>query len=115
MLSAAAWAMTDTSAFHWAAASLFAPPSAPGSRAAASCVPVILHQQARPQLGIGWGSCRGFTVAEVERIDFGALDLSEFADDLMDGSKDPAVTLPDTGDTQTLMKDRVRDFYGRQP
>ena len=46
----------------------------------------ILHQQARPQLGIGWGSCRGFTVAEIERIDFGALDLSEFADNLMDGS-----------------------------
>ena len=75
----------------------------------------ILHQQARPQLGIGWGSCRGFTVAEIERIDFGALDLSEFADNLMDGSMEPAVTLPDAGDTQTLMKDRVRDFYGRQP
>ena len=75
----------------------------------------ILHQQARPQLGIGWGSCRGFTVPEIERIDFGALDLSEFADNLMDGSMEPAVTLPDAGDTQTLMKDRVRDFYGRSP
>ena len=75
----------------------------------------ILHQQARPQLGIGWSSCRGFTVAEIERIDFAALDLSEFTQDLMDGSREPAVTLPDAGDTQTLMKDRVRDFYGRQP
>ena len=75
----------------------------------------ILHQQARPQLGIGWGSCRGFTVAEIERIDFGALDLSEFADNLMDGSMEPAVSLPDAGNTQTLMKDRVRDFYGRSP
>ena len=75
----------------------------------------ILHQQARPQLGIGWGSCRGFTVAEVERIDFAALDLSEFTRDLMDGSREPAVTLPDAGNTQTIMRDRVRDFYRRNP
>ena len=75
----------------------------------------ILHQQARPQLGIGWGSCRGFTVAEVERIDFAALDLSEFTQDLMDGSREPDVTLPEAGATQSVMRDRVRDFYGRQP
>ena len=75
----------------------------------------ILQQQARPQLGIGWGSCRGFTVAEVERIDFASLDLSEFTEDLMDGSREPAVTLPEAGDTQSVMRDRVRDFYGRQP
>ncbi|MYH35379.1 MAG: hypothetical protein F4160_01100 [Rhodospirillaceae bacterium] len=80
----------------------------------------ILHQQARPQLGLGWGSCRGFTVAEVERIDFAALDLSEFTRDLMDGSREPAVTLPEAGETQSVMRDRVRDFYGtlvpeRQP
>ena len=75
----------------------------------------ILHQQARPQLGIGWGSCRGFTIAEVERIDFGALDLSEFTQDLMDGSREPDVTLPEAGQTQSVMRDRVRDFYGRTP
>ena len=75
----------------------------------------ILHQQARPQLGLGWGSCRGFTVAEVERIDFARLDLSEFTQDLMDGSREPAVTLPEAGDTQSVMRERVRDFYGRQP
>ncbi len=75
----------------------------------------ILHQQARPQLGIGWSSCRGFTVAEIERIDFAALDLSEFTENLMDGGQEPAVSLPDAGGTQALMKDRVRDFYGRQP
>ena len=75
----------------------------------------ILHQQARPQLGIGWGSCRGFTVAEVERIDFARLDLSEFTQDLMDGSREPDVTLPEAGSTQSVMRDRVRDFYGRQP
>ena len=30
----------------------------------------ILQQQGRAQLGIGWGNCRGLTVAEIEGIDF---------------------------------------------
>ena len=75
----------------------------------------ILHQQARPQLGIGWGSCRGFSVAEIERIDFAGLDLTEFTENLMDGSMEPSVSLPDKGGTQSFMRDRVRDFYGRSP
>lgn len=42
----------------------------------------ILHEQGRPQLGLGWGSkkhpeCRGFTVDELSRLDFDELDLSE--------------------------------------
>ncbi len=75
----------------------------------------ILHEQARPQLGIGWGSCRGFTVPEVERIDFAALDLSEFTDDLLDGAAQPAVALPEAGGARTFMQDRVRNFYRRSP
>ena len=73
----------------------------------------ILQQQGRSQLGIGWGSCRGFTVAEVESIDFERVDLSEFTQDLMDGSREPAVSLPDSGDTGTAMRTRIRDFYRR--
>ena len=71
----------------------------------------ILQQEGRSQLGIGWGSCRGFTVAEVERIDFGRLDLSEFTEDLIDGGRAPAVGLPDEGRTGAVMRDRIRDFY----
>ncbi|MDE0282041.1 MAG: conjugal transfer protein TraN [Gammaproteobacteria bacterium] len=71
----------------------------------------ILHEQARPQLGLDWSSCEGFTVAEVERIDFEAVDLSEFTDNLLDGSMEPSISLPETGGTQTLMRDRIRDFY----
>ena len=41
----------------------------------------ILQQQGRSQLGIGWSSCRGLTVAEIKRIDFAGLDLSEFTED----------------------------------
>ncbi len=73
----------------------------------------ILQQQGRRQLGIGWGSCRGFTVAEIESIDFASLDLSEFTEDLMDGSREPSVSLPDAGDTGTVMRTRIRDFYRR--
>ena len=73
----------------------------------------ILQQQGRAQLGIGWSSCRGFTVAEIESIDFASLDLSEFTEDLMDGSREPAVSLPDAGDTGAAMRTRIRDFYRR--
>ena len=73
----------------------------------------ILQQQGRAQLGIGWSSCRGFTVAEIERIDFARLDLSEFTENLMDGAKEPGVSLPDAGDTGEAMRSRIRDFYSR--
>ena len=73
----------------------------------------ILQQQGRTQLGIGWSSCRGLTVAEIEGIDFASLDLSEFTEDLMDASKEPSVSLPDAGDTGTAMRTRIRDFYSR--
>ena len=73
----------------------------------------IFQEQGRAQLGIGWGSCRGLTVAEIEGIDFDALDLTEFTEDLLDGGKDPSVSLPDAGGPQTLMRDRVRAFYDR--
>ena len=73
----------------------------------------IMQEQARAQLGVGWGSCRGLTVAEVENVDFDVLDLGEFTADLLDGGKEPSVALPDAGGTQSLMRDRVRAFYGR--
>ena len=73
----------------------------------------ILQEAARSQLGIGWGSCRGFTVEEMERIDFEAVDLSEFTENLMDGASEPSVTLPDSGDTGSVMRERIRDFYDR--
>lgn len=73
----------------------------------------ILQEAARSQLGIGWGSCRGFTVEEMERIDFEAVDLSEFTENLMDGSHEPAIALPDSGDTGSVMRERIRDFYSK--
>ena len=47
----------------------------------------LVHEQGRAQLGVSWGSadkpeCRGFTLKELQRIDFSALDLSEITEDL---------------------------------
>ena len=73
----------------------------------------ILQQHGRAQLGVGWSDCRGLTVAEIEGIDFARLDLSEFTENLMDGSMEPSVSLPDAGDTGEAMRTRIRDFYSR--
>ena len=73
----------------------------------------ILQEQGRSQLGIDWGSCRGLTVAEIEGIDFDRLDLSEFTENMLDGSMEPSVSLPESGDTGAAMRTRIRDFYSR--
>ena len=73
----------------------------------------ILQEQGRSQLSINWGDCRGLTVAEIEGIDFASLDLSEFTENLTDGSMEPSVSLPDAGDTGDAMRTRIRDFYSR--
>ncbi len=50
------------------------------------------HEQGRPQIGMGWGTsedplCRGFTVEEIQLIDFSKLDLREAFEDLMKNFK----------------------------
>ncbi len=47
----------------------------------------IIHEEGRRQLGLSWGSathpkCRGFSVEELQRIDFSKIDLSEALADL---------------------------------
>ena len=71
----------------------------------------ILHEQARPQLGMTWDDCRGFSIAEIQRIDFDRVDLSEFSDTLLDTSKAPGISLPDAGTTGAAMRNRIGEFY----
>ena len=47
----------------------------------------IFHEQARPQLGIGWDHCDGFTAAQIQRIDFDRVDLSEYTATLLDTNR----------------------------
>lgn len=71
----------------------------------------ILHEQARPQLGMDWQNCDGFTVSQIQRIDFDRVDLSEFTDTLLDTSRPPGVSLPDAGATGTRMRERIGDYF----
>ena len=52
----------------------------------------VLHEQGRFQIKLGWGEpekplCRGFTIEEIQRIDFSKLDLREVFEDLMKNFK----------------------------
>lgn len=71
----------------------------------------ILQEQGRTQLGLGWGEakhpeCRGFTVAEFQRLDLGKMDFSEVYADFTD-----AVKLPDEVAASAQIQDRIRDYY----
>lgn len=53
----------------------------------------VVNEQGRMQLGKGWGSakepdCSGFTVAELQSLNFAAMDLSEFYASLVDTPAD---------------------------
>jgi len=54
----------------------------------------IVQQEGRKQIGKGWGepkkpNCSGFTLAELERLDFSKFDLSEFFEDIIKKLKVP--------------------------
>jgi hypothetical protein len=72
----------------------------------------IVHEQGRPQIGLSWGSakspnCRGFTPQELQSIDFGKIDFSEyekFISDEVDASFKP-------DKVQENMQDKIQEFY----
>lgn len=68
----------------------------------------ILQQQARSQLGIGWGNCRGLSIAEIERVDWSRIDLSEVLGDIAAKMK-PV----EQARIKTEMKDKIRNHYDR--
>ena len=53
-------------------------------------------------------------MAEVERIEFDRLDLSEFTENLMDGGQEPSISLPDGSDTKAAMRARIRGRVARR-
>lgn len=68
----------------------------------------IINEQGKPQIGKGWGtpeapSCDGFTAEEFQKIDFSAIDMSEFVGDIMD-----ATDIPDIGNLQKTMSDKMK-------
>jgi conjugal transfer mating pair stabilization protein TraN len=69
----------------------------------------IVNEQGRAQVGKGWGAaqsadCSGFTVAQLQALDFGAMDLSAFYASLV-----PA--LPNVGKLQGDSANRIPTCY----
>jgi len=60
----------------------------------------IVNEQGRPQIAKGWGSgqnpdCTGFLVTELQRLDFAAMDFTEFYADIKSKMPDLAATQND--------------------
>ncbi len=69
----------------------------------------IVNEQGRTQVGKGWGSaqnpdCSGFTVAQLQSLDFAAMDLSEFYASLVP-------TLPNVATLQGQSSGRIPTCY----
>ena len=69
----------------------------------------IVNEQGRVQVGKGWGSgknpdCSGFTIAQLQSLDFAAMDLSEFYASIVP-------TLPSVGTIQGSNASRLTTCY----
>jgi conjugal transfer mating pair stabilization protein TraN len=69
----------------------------------------IVNEQGRVQVGKGWGGaqnpdCSGFSVEQLQRLDFAAMDLSEFYASLVP-------TLPNVQALQAQGSNRVPTCY----
>jgi conjugal transfer mating pair stabilization protein TraN len=70
----------------------------------------ILNEQGRAQLARSWGGakspdCSGFTVAQLQSLDFARMDLTEFYAEI-------APKMPDVGALQQQAQQRVNSYFG---
>jgi len=70
----------------------------------------ILNEQGRAQLGRGWGGpespdCSGFTLTQLQTLDFSRMNLSEFYAEI-------APTLPDVGATRLRTQQKIESYFG---
>lgn len=74
----------------------------------------ILVEQGRQQLGMGWGSarspdCRGFTMDELGKLDFGKMDLSEYFADVVQKAQNG--TTPNESEASEKIKQSLQDRF----
>lgn len=74
---------------------------------------LIFQEQARPQLGLGWGGakhpdCRSLTIEEIQQVDFSQIDLSELYADMLNKAN---VASP--GVVSQQIQDRIDAYYRR--
>jgi len=72
----------------------------------------IVHEQGRSQIGLSWGTpeepiCRGFTPSELQSIDFGKIDFSEY-EEFINSEVDEYFK---PGQIQENMKGKIQEFY----
>jgi conjugal transfer mating pair stabilization protein TraN len=70
----------------------------------------ILNEQGRAQLGRGWGGAEsptasGFTVAQLQSLDFSRMNLAEFYAEI-------APTLPDVGTLRSRAQQKINGYFG---
>lgn len=71
----------------------------------------VFQEQARAQLGIGWGSpespmCRSLSIEEIQRVDFSRVDLSEIYADMLGDANAPSPAA-----TNQQIKSRIENYY----
>jgi conjugal transfer mating pair stabilization protein TraN len=77
----------------------------------------IINDQGRPQIGKGWGTaknpeCSGFTPAEFQGLDFSAMDLSEFIDEIMASVAHPEGHVGELINKQSgIIDQKVNDYF----
>lgn len=69
----------------------------------------VINEQGRAQMGKGWGTaenpdCSGFTIAQLQSLNFASMDLSEVYSQVI-------VTLPNLGNLQTNATGQVGNCY----
>ncbi|TFW13392.1 hypothetical protein E4L96_20055 [Massilia arenosa] len=69
----------------------------------------MINEQGRQQLGLGWGTperpaCDGFTVADLQRLDFSRMDLTEFYDSIVP-------SMPNVPAMQAGARERAANCY----
>ena len=71
----------------------------------------IINEQGRGQIGRSWGAaqspdCSGFTIAQLQSLNFAGMNLSEFYAEI-------APTLPNNAALQNTVQQKINSYYGR--
>lgn len=74
----------------------------------------IVNEQGRPQIGKSWGdpkapNCTGFTIDELQSLDFSKMDFSEFIADVV------AQSSPDPKALSKQIQDKMNNYYSNTP
>ena len=72
----------------------------------------IINEQGKSQIGKDKKDCSGFTAAEFSRLDFSAIDLTEFISDVMSAVEIPSAESLST-QASTVVNKKVQEFYSK--